>query len=216
MTLSSQPCLSIHRDTACNPLPIFPTCRAALCRAKKCASWKCPVAASATPLGSLRERRLKGLRGERSLCLPLPRTRQTPVKVTQPCPTLWTCQAPLTMRFSQARVLKWVVIPFSRGFSQPRDQTIVSHIAGRFFTIWATREVGPAPGAPLCLPPSFPPLHSPPPLTGHRHTRGTCTIAALAMVTSGKTVGPGSRKHSLGEVKEMSWGFWEAIPHPQH
>lgn len=36
------------------------------------------------------------------------------------------------------------------------------------------------------------------------------------MVTSGKTVGPGSRKHSLGEVKEMSWGFWEAIPHPHH
>ena len=34
----------------------------------------------------------------------------------------------------QARVLKWVAIPFSRGSSQPRDQTQVSHIAGRFFT----------------------------------------------------------------------------------
>ena len=31
-------------------------------------------------------------------------------------------------------------IPFSRGSSQPRDQTCVSHIEGRFFTIWATRE----------------------------------------------------------------------------
>jgi len=31
-------------------------------------------------------------------------------------------------------------IPFSRGSSQPRDQTWVSHIAGRFFTICATRE----------------------------------------------------------------------------
>ena len=31
-------------------------------------------------------------------------------------------------------------IPFSRGFSQPRDQTQVFCIAGRFFTIWATRE----------------------------------------------------------------------------
>ena len=30
---------------------------------------------------------------------------------------------------------------FSRGSSQPRDQTWVSHIAGRFFTIWATREL---------------------------------------------------------------------------
>ena len=26
-------------------------------------------------------------------------------------------------------------------FPQPRDQTLVSHISGRFFTIWATREV---------------------------------------------------------------------------
>ena len=40
----------------------------------------------------------------------------------------------------QARILEWVAIPFSRGFSQPRDWTWVSHIAGRFFTIWATRE----------------------------------------------------------------------------
>ena len=31
-------------------------------------------------------------------------------------------------------------IPFSRGSSWPRDQTQVSCIAGRFFTIWATRE----------------------------------------------------------------------------
>ena len=41
----------------------------------------------------------------------------------------------------QARILKWVAIPFSRGSSQPRDWTWVSCIAGRFFKIWATREV---------------------------------------------------------------------------
>ena len=41
----------------------------------------------------------------------------------------------------QARKLEWVAIPFSRVSSQPRDQTRVSHIAGRFFTIWATGEV---------------------------------------------------------------------------
>ena len=35
---------------------------------------------------------------------------------------------------------EWVAFPFSSGFSQPRDGTQVSHIAGRFFTIWATRE----------------------------------------------------------------------------
>ena len=40
----------------------------------------------------------------------------------------------------QARMLEWVAIPFSRGSSEPRDQTQVSHIAGGFFTSWATRE----------------------------------------------------------------------------
>ena len=40
----------------------------------------------------------------------------------------------------QARTLEWVTIPFSRGSSQPRDWTQVSHIAGGFFTSWATRE----------------------------------------------------------------------------
>ena len=41
---------------------------------------------------------------------------------------------------TNARVLEWITIPFSRGYSQPRDQTPVSCIAGRFFTIWTTRE----------------------------------------------------------------------------
>ena len=44
------------------------------------------------------------------------------------------------MEFSKARTLEWVAYPFSRGSSQPRDQTQVSHIAGRFFTSRATRE----------------------------------------------------------------------------
>ena len=39
----------------------------------------------------------------------------------------------------QTRILEWVTIPFSRGSSQPRDQTWVSCTAGRFFTIWAIR-----------------------------------------------------------------------------
>ena len=39
----------------------------------------------------------------------------------------------------QARVLEWVAIPFSKVSSWPSDRTWVSHIAGRFFTIWATR-----------------------------------------------------------------------------
>ena len=40
----------------------------------------------------------------------------------------------------QARTLEWVAISFPRESSQPRDQTQVSHIAGRLLTIWATRE----------------------------------------------------------------------------
>ena len=56
--------------------------------------------------------------------------------------TSWTAthQAPLSMGFSwQKYRRKWVAISFSRGSSQPRDQTQVSRFAGRFFTIWATR-----------------------------------------------------------------------------
>ena len=37
-------------------------------------------------------------------------------------------------------MLEWVASPFSRGSSQPRDQTLVSCIVARFFTSWATRE----------------------------------------------------------------------------
>jgi len=52
------------------------------------------------------------------------------------------CSSP---RFSvhgiiQERMLEWFAIPFSRGSSWPRDWTQVSCIAGRLFTIWATRE----------------------------------------------------------------------------
>ena len=49
--------------------------------------------------------------------------------------------APLAMGILQARTLEWVAMPSSRGSSSPRDQTQVSCIAGRFFTVWATRKV---------------------------------------------------------------------------
>jgi len=35
----------------------------------------------------------------------------------------------------QARILEWVAISFSRASSQPRAQTQVSHISGKFFTV---------------------------------------------------------------------------------
>ena len=62
------------------------------------------------------------------------------MKVTQSCPTIWD---PMDFRVHgilQARILEWVAVPFSRVSSQPRDQTQVSHIAGGFFTSWASRE----------------------------------------------------------------------------
>ena len=57
--------------------------------------------------------------------------------------TPWTVahQAPLSMGILQAWRLVCVAMPSSRESSQPRDLTQVSHIAGRFFTSWATREV---------------------------------------------------------------------------
>ena len=75
------------------------------------------------------------------------------VLVTQSCPTLCNpmdCRlsGPFVHGILQARILEWVAIPFPRGSSPPRDGNWVSCIAGRFFTIWATRE---APGAPQML-----------------------------------------------------------------
>ena len=42
----------------------------------------------------------------------------------------------------QARILEWVAILFSSGSSWPRDWTQVSCTAGRFLTIWATKDWG--------------------------------------------------------------------------
>ena len=56
--------------------------------------------------------------------------------------TPWTvtCQGSPVHRIFQARILEWVAIPFSRGSSQPRDWTQVSHIPAEFFIFSATRE----------------------------------------------------------------------------
>ena len=62
------------------------------------------------------------------------------VKAAQSCPTLCDPMDYTVHGTLQARILEWVAFPFSRGSSQPRDQTQVSRIAGRFFTSSATRE----------------------------------------------------------------------------
>ena len=63
--------------------------------------------------------------------------------VSQSCPTLWdpmNCSLPdsAVHGIFQVRILEWVVISFSRGFSQPINRTSVSYIiltSGRFFTL---------------------------------------------------------------------------------
>ena len=66
--------------------------------------------------------------------------RALKVKVAQSCLTLCDPEDYMVHWILQARILEWVAFPFSRGSSQYRDQTQVSRFAGRFFTIWATRE----------------------------------------------------------------------------
>ena len=56
------------------------------------------------------------------------------MKVAQSYPTLCNPMDYTVHGILQARILEWVAIPFSRGSSQPRNQTQVSRIAGRFFT----------------------------------------------------------------------------------
>ena len=71
--------------------------------------------------------------------------KESESEVAQSCPTL--CD-PVDRSLSsssvhgifQAKVLEWIAISFSRGSSQPRNLTRVSCIAGRRFTVWATRE----------------------------------------------------------------------------
>ena len=57
-------------------------------------------------------------------------------------PIDWSQPGSSVHGISQERILEWVAIPLSRRSSWPRDRTLVSCIAGRFFTIWSTRELG--------------------------------------------------------------------------
>ena len=64
-------------------------------------------------------------------------------EVAQSCPTFCNpmdCSLPCSSVHGifQARIREWVAISFFRGSSRPRDRTRVFHIAGRYFTIWAT------------------------------------------------------------------------------
>ena len=62
------------------------------------------------------------------------------MNVTQACSILCDAMDYTVHGILQATILDWVAFPFSRGASQPNDQIQVSHIAGKFFTSWGTRE----------------------------------------------------------------------------
>ena len=55
------------------------------------------------------------------------------VKVAQSCPTLWNHMDYTVYGLLLARILEKIAFPFSRGFSQLKDQTQVSHTVGIFF-----------------------------------------------------------------------------------
>ena len=66
-------------------------------------------------------------------------------EVAQLCPTLcdpidYSLPGSSLHGILKARILEWVAISFSRGFSRLRNRTWVSSIAGRRFNLWGTRE----------------------------------------------------------------------------
>ena len=65
---------------------------------------------------------------------PHPLILRVKVKVAQSGPTFCNPMEYRVHGILQARILEWVAFPL-QGSSQPRDQTQVSHIAGKLFTI---------------------------------------------------------------------------------
>ena len=77
--------------------------------------------------------------------------------------TPWTVahQAPVHGIF-QARILKWVVMPCSRGSFQPRDQTCIFCISGKFFTAEPPGKKRSTSGPLIAIPPGFSSAFYPP------------------------------------------------------
>jgi len=110
--------------------------------------------------GPTKEADTEGIREEKLerplWCLPSPALAHSSVSsmravtfgcclVTQLCPTLWDpmdCSPPGSSvnGISQARILEWVAISFSRGSSSPRDRTQVFWVGRRILCHWATWE----------------------------------------------------------------------------
>ena len=153
----------VCKHNICWILKLFPNISALL--KQMCASeqalegkWLCPHprlhrdprALALWASGSLLNGGGAGLQGRRSKTTP----HQPPlfrgwlqftwewVKVAQSCPTLCNPVDYSVHGILQAQNtgMGSLSLPFFRLSSQPRDRTQVSHIAGGFFTSWATRE----------------------------------------------------------------------------
>ena len=108
----------------------------------------------------------------------------------------------------QARILEWVAFPFSRGSSQPRNRTQVSHTAGRFFTVWATREAQEYWSGLPCPPPGD--LPDP----GIKFTSPTVQVHSLLSEPLGKPknteVGSLSLLQGIFLTQELNWGLLQS------
>ena len=89
----------------------------------------------------------------------------------------------------QARILESVAFPFSRGSSQPRDQTQVYRTAGRFFTSWTTRKAHELRGATILLKPT------------HAKSLQSCLILCDP---TGCSL-PGSFVHGILQARILEW-----------
>ena len=105
-------------------------------------AWRIPGTGEAGGLLSMGSHRVRHDWSDLVTCI-----RLLKMLVTQSCPILCNPTDCSLSGFSvhgifQARILEWLSILLSRTSSWPRDWTPVSRIAGKFFTISATREVG--------------------------------------------------------------------------
>ena len=98
------------------------------------------------------------------------------------------------------RILEWVAYPFSKGNSQPRNQTGVSHIAGRVFTSWATWE---APNINKSLAGYSPWGCKESDMTEQLSTAQHMLIL-MTMITQSRTQSPTVGKNSLEETEQPS------------
>ena len=140
---------------------------------------------------------------------------QVQVLVAQWYPTLcgpMDCSLPGSSihGISQAGMVEWIAISFSKGSSQPRNRTQVSCIAGKFFTDWATWETqaqlekGPGPSSRI-----------------DGDIVLDCDLSKLTYVAPPQdalVLGGGAWGRWLGLNEGMGWhpGEWIWCPHESH